>query len=154
MTMKTGEMTTLCPGDLYKIVGRCFCWSRILWTENWETSSQDWAPVDRLCESGGCPQRLWILSGTVPAVLPVHIGALCMGGAAQRYRWGLWSLLHQNRNDARWPVWAVEEQKNKNLVCGKYEWSRGSDTSKASTRSKRKQDTNKDFCGPGIVSFR
>ena len=32
-------------------------------------------------------------------------------------------------------------------------WSRGSDTSKASTRSKRKQDTNKDFCGPGIVSF-
>ena len=36
-----------------------------------------------------CPQRLWMLSGTTPAVMSVHIGALCMGSAAQRYRWWL-----------------------------------------------------------------
>ena len=36
-----------------------------------------------------CPQRLWMLSGTAPAVMSVHIGALCMGSAAQRYRWWL-----------------------------------------------------------------
>ena len=72
--------------------------------------------MDRLCESGGCPQRLWILSGTVPAVLPVHIGALCIGGAAQRYRLDLWSLLWRNRNDAGCPVLAVEEQKNEGKI--------------------------------------
>ena len=42
-----------------------------------------------------------MLSGTAPAVVSVHIGALGMGSAAQRYRWGLVSALEE----AAWHLW-------------------------------------------------
>ena len=46
-------------------------------------------------DPGGCPQRLLMLSGTAPAVMTVHIRALCMGSAAQRYRWPMVSAVEE-----------------------------------------------------------